>query len=294
MRSSLRQTVTQLCWLVTAGMLVGACSADPPATDPPPSGPLVHVYRVADSDSLRLYIFEPAVPRPTSPRSAVLLFHGGGWSAGEPEWTFDSAHKFANEGLVAVSVEYRLSGAEWTPLDALTDVCESLRWVRRHAGELGIDPMRIAGHGVSAGGHLIASTATVGCPNATGAERSTPDLLLLWSPALDVTTDGWFARQLKGQVDPAAVSPAQHVHPNTPATSIVMGDSDTLTPLAGAKLYCNALEAASVRCELNVYAGLGHLLTRDLANQESDFDPDPEARADGTAKHLQFLRSNGF
>jgi hypothetical protein len=32
------------------------------------------------------------------------------------------------------------------------------------------------------------------------------------------------------------------------------------------------------------------LLTRNLANQESDFDPDPVARADGNAKQIEFLR----
>jgi hypothetical protein len=44
-------------------------------------------------------------------------------------------------------------------------------------------------------------------------------------------------------------------------------------------------------CELAVYPGVGHLLTRNLANQESDFDPDPAARADGIAKELAFLES---
>ena len=47
-------------------------------------------------------------------------------------------------------------------------------------------------------------------------------------------------------------------------------------------------------CELNVYEGVGHLLTRNLANQESDFDPDPEARADGIARHLRFLAELQF
>jgi hypothetical protein len=43
-----------------------------------------------------------------------------------------------------------------------------------------------------------------------------------------------------------------------------------------------------------VYPGLGHLLTRNLASQERDFDPDPAARADGVARQLAFLRSLGL
>ena len=45
---------------------------------------------------------------------------------------------------------------------------------------------------------------------------------------------------------------------------------------------------------LNVYDGVGHLLTRNLANQESDFDPDPDARADGIAQHVRFLNTLQF
>jgi acetyl esterase/lipase len=64
--------------------------------------------------------------------------------------------------------------------------------------------------------------------------------------------------------------------------------------LAGVRRYCAALAALGRRCELHVYPGVGHLLTRNLANQESDFDPDPVARADGIAQHHRFLRSLGF
>ena len=42
-------------------------------------------------------------------------------------------------------------------------------------------------------------------------------------------------------------------------------------------------------CELVVYPGVGHLLTRNLANQEDDFDPDPAARDDGNARQRVFL-----
>jgi acetyl esterase/lipase len=257
------------------------------------STPTTHVYRVVEGDSLRAYVFQPSVPGLT-PRSAVLLYHGGGWTAGSPEWTFASARAFAEQGLVAISVEYRLAGSRWTPVDALSDVCESVRWVRRMAAELGIAPTRIAGHGVSAGGHLIASTATVGCPGTPDAESGVPDVLLLWSPALDVTADTWFRTQLRGVRQPIDLSPAQHVGAATPPTSIVHGDRDTLTPLAGAQRYCERLRERGTPCELNVYAGVGHLLTRNLMNQETSFDPDPEARADGIAKHNAFLRTHRF
>jgi len=273
---------------------LAACSTDRTETSAPQAEPATYTYRILDSDSLRLYLFQPAGSRREPLHTAVLLYHGGGWTAGSPEWTFASAREFARQGFVAVSVQYRLSGGEWTPIDALSDVCESIRWIRRRAAEFGIDSARVVGHGVSAGGHLIASTATVGCPSDNGPARSTPDLLLLWSPALDVAGDGWFERQLQGRTRVEEVSPVLHVHAGTPPTSIVHGEMDTLAPLRGVRRYCEMLEAFGTQCELNVYPGVGHLLTRNLANQESDFDPDPDARADGMAKHVQFLRSRGF
>lgn len=76
-----------------------------------------------------------------------------------------------------------------------------------------------------------------------------------------------------------------------PPVHIVQGERDTLTPLRGAQRFCERVKAGGGQCELVVYPGVGHLLTRNLANQESDFDPDPVAREEGIARQLAFLRS---
>ena len=62
-------------------------------------------------------------------------------------------------------------------------------------------------------------------------------------------------------------------------------------PLSGARRFCERVTAGGGRCELHVYPGVGPLRTRNLANHESDFDPDPVAREDGSAKQVEFLRS---
>ncbi len=257
--------------------------------------PNVLTYREVDGRSLKAYVFPPAKRDGRERTSAILLFHGGGWDTGAAEWTFDRAQWFASLGMVAIPIEYRLSQGKVTPIEALTDVCAAFRWTRRHADELGLDPRRVAGYGVSAGGHLVASTATVGCPPETGdSTRAEPDALLLWSPAIDVASDRWFHQKLQGRGTAAEYSPAEHVRPTTPPTSIVQGAEDVLTPLAGARRYCEKLKVAGGVCELNVYERVGHLLTRNLAHQESDFDPDPEARADGLVRLERFLKQQGF
>lgn len=282
--------------VLLAGLLTACNSvAPPPPKSAGPAEPLVHTYREVNGQALHAYVFPPAAPHSKERPAAILLFHGGGWEAGSPEWTFAAARRFAGQGMVAVPIEYRLSEGDVTPIDALADVCAAFRWARRHAGDLGLDPERVAGYGVSAGGHLLASTATVGCPPADpSGVRAEPDALLLWSPAVDVVRDGWFERKLQGRATAAAYSPVEHVRASTPPTSIVQGAEDTLTPLSGAERYCERLTAAGGTCALHVYKGVGHLLTRNLAQQEYDYDPDPEAVADGVAQHLRFLAELGF
>nr|MCU0236830.1 alpha/beta hydrolase [Acidobacteriota bacterium] len=137
--------------------------------------------------------------------AAVLCFHGGGWVAGSAEWTAKEAKRFAALGMTAVSIDYRLSAGKITPLEALDDVRAAFRWIRAHAAEFSIDPRRVAGYGVSAGGHLVAAAATIAVPgDGIHSASSKPDLLLLWSPALDVAADGWFVKLLQGRANAAA------------------------------------------------------------------------------------------
>ena len=79
-----------------------------------------------------------------------------------------------------------------------------------------------------------------------------------------------------------------------PPTAIVQGEKDNLTPLADAQAFCSRARQWGAACELYVYPGVGHLLTRNLANQEDDFDPDPESRADGQKRLKAFLKAQGF
>jgi acetyl esterase/lipase len=249
------------------------------------------------------------------PRAAVLLFHGGGWHVGEPAWTYDEARRFARLGLVAVAVQYRLAapggagpdsaGADprrTTPVDAADDARDAVRWVRAHAGALGADPARVAAWGASAGGHLAASAAFVPAPGAgTVDPRAAPDALVLLSPAVAVAGDGWFRRLVGSPAAAAAASPDAHVgtggRPRRPPVLILAGVQDSITPAAGARRFCDRARAAGGRCELQLYPGVGHLLSRALAfraQESGPFDPDPAAVADGAARTSQFLTALGY
>jgi len=92
---------------------------------------------------------------PQTDRPAILIIHGGGWSAGSKndEVYHSLMLDYASKGYVVANMNYRL--VQESPLPAcIEDVRCAVRWMKAHAKELGIDPDRIGTYGHSAGGHL--------------------------------------------------------------------------------------------------------------------------------------------
>ena len=258
------------------------------------SGPDIRVYKTVGTTNLTAHLLRPLGSDPSTARPAIVLFHGGGWSAGSPEWVYDAAKRYAGYGAIAVAAEYRLSDQKTiTPLDAMADARDIIRWLRRNAAGLGIQPDRIAVYGVSAGGHLAASLATFDDP-ASGQPSPVPNAMVLISPALSLAHDGWFQKILAGRASAGDVSPDDHVDKVLPPTAIFIGGADTLTPVVGARRYCDRVNEHGGHCEIHVYDGVGHLFTRKLDNQEDDFDPDPKVVLDARQKGDQFLAERGF
>jgi acetyl esterase/lipase len=257
------------------------------------AAPQEYIVTNADFESFKLYVFEPKKGNRTD--SAIITVHGGGWKWGTAEWTFSTARAFAEAGMLGVAVDYRLSNDKITPVNAFNDVCNALKWIRQRSSKYSIDPNKVAAYGVSAGGHLSSLGATKGCKNNLGSKKNGgPDLLLLWSPALDVENDGWFKKLLQGKGTATDNSPLATMNKDMPPVSIVQGSLDTLTPTLAAERFCKMIKTEKGICELNVYAGVGHLLTRNLENQEGNFDPDPIFVKDGHEKLIEFLKNNEF
>jgi acetyl esterase len=110
----------------------------------------------AGDPDVTIRIYRP--DKPTAP-AAVYSVHGGGFIAGGLDTEHALNVRLARElGIVVVAVDYRL--APETPFPGpLEDVYAGLVWTAEHAEDLGIDPLRIAIHGTSAGGGLGAGLA---------------------------------------------------------------------------------------------------------------------------------------
>jgi len=278
-------------FLLLFAMATGLASAQ---ASRPISGPEVKIYKTVGTIKLTAHLFQPVGNNAGARRPAIVLFHGGGWVSGSPDWVYDAAKRCASYGAVSVAAEYRLSDQKTiTPLDAMADARDIVRWMRRNAAGIGIDPSRIAVYGVSAGGQLAASLATFD-DHSSNQPSPIPNAMVLISPAVSVGQDGWFQKILCGRALGSDVSPEQHIDKVLPPTAIFIGGADTLTPLAGVRRYCDRIKEHGGQCELHVYDGVGHLFTRKLDNQEDDFDPDPKVALDARIKGDQFLAKRGF
>ena len=69
-------------------------------------------YTYDEKNQLKMYCFRPSQYNPKEHYPAIVIFHGGGWSIGEASWGFSTAQHFANKGMIAFSVQYRLQDAK--------------------------------------------------------------------------------------------------------------------------------------------------------------------------------------
>jgi acetyl esterase/lipase len=125
-----------------------------------------HGLTYATSPGYRPRLLDVHVPPAEGPVPAVVWIHGGGWLEGDrryppPTVPVELLHgTVLGAGLALVCVDYRHSLEAPFPAQ-LHDVKAAVRYVRHHAGALGIDPERIGAWGESAGGHLAALAGLV-------------------------------------------------------------------------------------------------------------------------------------
>jgi len=130
---------------------------------------------VPGEDILNLNVFTPR-PRPANGSEELLpvlvYIHGGGYVAGSPASPWYDGVAFNRDGIVTVTVSYRLGfdGFGWLP-DApsnrgILDCLLALEWVRDNIGQFGGDPARVTIAGQSAGGGAVMTLLTM--PRAQG------------------------------------------------------------------------------------------------------------------------------
>ena len=217
-------------------------------------------YKAVGETTLTLHVFNPPDHEPTDTRPAIVFFFGGGWIGGKPTHFYRQSEYLASRGMVAICADYRTEGRHGTsPKECVQDGKSAMRWVRSHAGELGIDPNRLAAGGGSAGGHVAAVTGTSEGLNEEGEDTSVscrPNALVLFNPVVDTGPDGWGYKRVQDYW--RDFSPMHNVDEETPPTVVFLGTEDQIISVASMEAFQARMEEAGVRCDLHLYEGQPH------------------------------------
>jgi len=229
-----------------------------------------HVYRHVDGHALKLQVFAPTDDA-DGRRASIVFFFGGGFVGGSIEQFHPHCRYLAARGMVAIAADYRVTSRHGsTPPDSAADGRAALRWVRAHAGQLGIDPARVAAGGGSAGGGVAACAGLVDEPERIDG-RVTPsraDALVLFNPV--VVTASVDSRDIRpadrrslyierwGRDEIPEISAYHLADAEAPPTLILHGEDDAVCPIQTIHLFAAKLRDLGVRCDLAVYPGQGH------------------------------------
>ncbi|MCA2216539.1 carboxylesterase family protein [Jidongwangia harbinensis] len=124
-------------------------------------------------DYLTVNVWTPDAKGSGAP--VMVFVHGGGFVAGSNRAAYYDGSTFARDGVVLVTVNYRLGIAGFLDLpDApanrgLLDVVAGLRWVRENIAAFGGDPDNVTLFGQSAGATIVGGVLAT--PDAAGLFR---------------------------------------------------------------------------------------------------------------------------
>lgn len=210
-----------------------------------------------DGEPLKL---DAHIPEGKGPFAAVILVHGGGWSAGSKQANFIQPlfPVLDASGLAWFSIDYRLAPKYPYPA-AVEDVEAAIRFVKKHAKEFRIDPDRIALSGESAGGHLVALVATRSKPDTKVAAvlpfYGAFDMEALVVPRGEVSRGFRDFLKINDLSDQSRAvlreaSAATYVKPGLPPFLLIHGTKDEAVPYEQSVHFCEQLKSKGNSCEL--------------------------------------------
>jgi acetyl esterase/lipase len=200
--------------------------------------------KTADAD-LQLDVFRPAHIQ--QPVPVILLFHGGSWVSGNKSQLYWQCRYFAQQGILAITANYRLLGKDTSRKDiCIMDARSAVRWIKEHAAELHADTGNIILGGASAGGH-IATMAVLNQSFNDPSDKNTAPVharaLVLFNPAYTLA-------------GPPAQQPFRFDKTQLPPVIMFFGSRDKWKPAADS-MRAQMIHANTI-CEIQVAEGETH------------------------------------
>ncbi len=213
------------------------------------------------------------IPMEAPALGAMLYLHGGGWTM----FSIDTHDRLMREyalrsGVIVVGLDYSLSPEAKFPR-ALNEVVAAIEWLRRQGAAQGIDPMRLAIGGDSAGANLAVAAALTVREQAAPALRA---LLLnygAFSPEPSASFDRYGGPRYMLTVEEMQYfwsnytsDPAELTNPlAAPYRADLRGLPPAFLCIAGCDILADSnramaarFAAAHVPCESHLYPGATH------------------------------------
>ncbi|HYZ21278.1 MAG TPA: alpha/beta hydrolase [Rhodopila sp.] len=171
-------------------------------------------YTVADFNYIehadgpqRLRLFMPVT---NDPVPLVVDLHGGAWCNGDLKDCEARDLFLVRAGLAVAALNFRHAGAGYPA--SLVDINYAIRWLKAHAGKLGLRADRVGLSGQSSGGHLAMLAAmrpadpryaAVPAPDNAAADASVQAVVMQW-PVINPLSRYRNAVRLRDSGDPPA------------------------------------------------------------------------------------------
>ena len=225
-----------------------------------------------------LQIMDLYIPDREGDRSfpVIVHTHGGAFANGDQrENNAEPMLRGLERGYAVASVQYRRSREAYFPAQ-LYDVKAAVRWLRAHAAEYHLDPMRFAAWGPSSGGWLASMLGVTGGnpafedPNQGNAEFSSAvQAVIDWCGPCGgfLNMDAAFRKTGLGEANhdlpdspesrflgraiteiPELVRlacPCTYVHPEMPPVYIIHGGADQIVPVQQSISFRDAIVGAA-------------------------------------------------
>lgn len=238
------------------------------------------VYGERDDKPLLLDVFQP----PKANGAGVIVVVSGGWKSGAGSVRPFLFAPFLRRGYTIFAVRH-LSQPECLIGDIVADMHRSVRFIRHHAKDYDVDPLRIGVIGGSSGGHLSLMLGTrggAGDPMAEDEierESSAVQCVACFYPPTDLLNlgdstenpgDGGPPRSFRKGFGPQAetletwkalgreLSPIYHITADMPPTFIVHGEADTLVTVDQSQRFAERSRSLGLNVRLETRPGKEH------------------------------------
>lgn len=229
-------------------------------------------------------IFYPDANKMQEKNPWVVFVHGGGWAGGHMDNIYKNSligtlQKLVSEGVVVISIEYRLARKGNTTYESAVDCKDAARFLIKNAERYKLDEDNYGIWGGSAGGHLSLVTALVpdsNFPGDAGLSDINPQYKCVASffpftsclnpdlrPGSIFADSTLFKRLLGGTIEEKPelarlLSPTEFLEANSPPVLLVHGSKDTTLPIINSQYMVDEAKTKNADVKLLTVVNGGH------------------------------------